>query len=308
MPAHNAGATIERAIDSVILQSYARFEILVVDDGSDDDTATRVARYDDQRLRLLRHRTNGGVATARNTALHAARGEYIALLDADDAWLPERLAKLLQVAQRAGPRFLVADDTMRCLEAGDQLIPWVSSFERQGVTVEGQSRDFDLRSYLRCKLDMHPLIPARALKQTHIKYTEGCRFGEDVELYCRLLITGMTLRVIAEPMYLYRVQGGSLSDAAGRLESMTGVWSRLLTIRKLSEESRQALLHEAAIAESLERYREFSTALKAGRYGEALRIAASHPAVVLRLIRGLRWAARYVRARWIAAGRGSNAH
>jgi succinoglycan biosynthesis protein ExoO len=291
----------------VLEQSHARLEILVVDDGSEDDTAARVGSYHDQRIRLLRHRLNRGVAAARNTALRAARGDYITLLDADDAWLPERLARLLTTAQHAGPRFLVADDTMRCLGKGDQLIPWVTSFERHGITFEAPFRDFDLVSYLDHKIDMHPLVPASALQQHRIRYTEGCTFGEDVELYCRLLLSGMALRVIPDPMYMYRVHGGSLSSQAGRAESMAGVWTRLLAIPGISETSRQALLQQVAMAEHLERYRGFSAALKEARYVEAARVAARHPSVLLRLIHGLRWAPRYIRARQIAVERRAKA-
>jgi succinoglycan biosynthesis protein ExoO len=307
MPAHNAGSTIERAIDSVIGQTYARFEILVVDDRSDDETATRVGNYDDPRIRLLKHRVNRGVAAARNTALRAARGDFITLLDADDAWLPERLARLLVTAQRAGPRFFVTDDTIRCLGKGDQLIPWVTSFERRGITFDGPFRDFDLESYLDHKIDMHPLVPARALQQYRIRYTEGCSFGEDVELYCRLLLSGLTLRVIPDALYMYRVHSGSLSTQAGRAESMVGVWSRLLSIPGISRESRLALSNQVARAEELERNRGFSAALKAARYVEAARLAARHPALLLRLIHALRWAPRYIRARQAAMERRAKA-
>lgn len=307
MPAHNAQSTIGRAIDSVMTQSYPRFEILVVDDGSDDDTAARVRSYRDQRIRLLRHRVNRGVAAARNTALRAARGEYIAVLDADDAWLPGRLEKLLSTALRAGPRYFVADDTMRCLRKGHALIPWVSAFERLGVAIKGEFRDFDLVSYLDSNIGLQPLVPARALEQHRIRYTEGCSFGEDIELCCRLFLSGMTLRVIPEPMYMYQVHDVSLSGAAGRLESMNGVWARLLAIPGISEESRQALFKRATQAEKRERYQGFSQALKAARYGEAVRVAMRHPSVLLRLIHGLRWAPRYIRARQTAIGRDSKA-
>lgn len=87
MPAFNAGRYIRPAIDSALAQTFADLEILVVDDGSTDDTAAIVARAvaKDPRVRLLRQ-PNGGVSVARNAALRVARGKYIALLDSDDVW------------------------------------------------------------------------------------------------------------------------------------------------------------------------------------------------------------------------------
>jgi GT2 family glycosyltransferase len=89
MPAFNAGRYISSAIDSALAQTFADLEVLVVDDGSTDDTADIVASAvaRDSRVRLLRQR-NGGVSVARNAALRVARGRYIALLDSDDVWLP----------------------------------------------------------------------------------------------------------------------------------------------------------------------------------------------------------------------------
>ncbi len=90
VPSYNRGYIIERAIDSVLAQSYDRLEVIVVDDGSTDDTRRRVEAYGEP-VRYL-HRANGGVSAARNTGLEAARGEFIALLDSDDAWMPWKLA------------------------------------------------------------------------------------------------------------------------------------------------------------------------------------------------------------------------
>lgn len=94
MPAYNAAATIARAIDSVLAQGEADWELLVVDDGSRDDTRAIVAGFAqrDARVHLLALERNRGVAGARNAGLDAARGRWIAFLDADDHWLPHKLA------------------------------------------------------------------------------------------------------------------------------------------------------------------------------------------------------------------------
>jgi glycosyltransferase involved in cell wall biosynthesis len=91
IPAWNAARTLPRAIDSVLAQTWARREIIVVDDGSADDSQAVLARYGD-RVRVV-SQANGGPSAARNRGLREARGQYVAFLDADDHWLPEKLER-----------------------------------------------------------------------------------------------------------------------------------------------------------------------------------------------------------------------
>jgi glycosyltransferase involved in cell wall biosynthesis len=94
IPAYNAVRTIERTLKSVQNQTYTNLEIIVVDDGSTDETPLLIQRLADldHRIKLLRN-ANGGVSSARNYGIRSARGEFIAPLDADDLWHPEKLAK-----------------------------------------------------------------------------------------------------------------------------------------------------------------------------------------------------------------------
>ena len=92
VPAYNAARTVGVAVDSVLAQSFGDLELLVIDDGSQDDTADVVAGRDDPRLRCIRTE-NGGVSMARNRGLDLARGSYVAFLDADDAWRPAKLER-----------------------------------------------------------------------------------------------------------------------------------------------------------------------------------------------------------------------
>jgi glycosyltransferase involved in cell wall biosynthesis len=90
IPTHNRASTLARALDSVLAQTLQPREIIVVDDGSEDDTATLLAR-DYPACRHL-HQPNQGVSSARNLGIAHVKGDWIALLDSDDAWLPEKLA------------------------------------------------------------------------------------------------------------------------------------------------------------------------------------------------------------------------
>lgn len=91
IPTYNYAHYIQRAIDSALAQTYANIEILVVDDGSTDNTLAILAQYGD-RIRVF-HQPNQGASVARNLGISKAEGEYIAFLDADDAYLPENIAK-----------------------------------------------------------------------------------------------------------------------------------------------------------------------------------------------------------------------
>jgi glycosyltransferase involved in cell wall biosynthesis len=126
IPAYNAAATLAATLDSVLAQTYPRIEIVVVDDGSRDGTPEVLARYA-PRVRGLRQ-ANGGLAAARNAGLAAARGEFIALLDADDLCEPERIGA--QVAFMAGRPDVVLSGTE------------FSCFDDNGVVAERHARQY----------------------------------------------------------------------------------------------------------------------------------------------------------------------
>ncbi len=104
IPAYNAEAFIAKTLASVLAQTYRRLEVLVVDDGSSDRTVGIVRQFSqqDSRIRLLQQ-SNAGVAAARNLAIEAAQGEFIAPVDADDIWYADNIAQQVQAMQRAEP-------------------------------------------------------------------------------------------------------------------------------------------------------------------------------------------------------------
>src|SRR5437016_10401011 len=89
IPSYNYGHFITDAIESALGQTYPHVEIIVVDDGSTDDTREQLAPYSERVCYI--HQENGGLSAARNTGIRAAKGEWIALLDADDVWHPRKL-------------------------------------------------------------------------------------------------------------------------------------------------------------------------------------------------------------------------
>ena len=111
IPMFNAEKYIREAVDSVLNQTVDDLEVLVVDDCSTDQSAQAVESIDDARIKLLRHEKNAGPAVARNTAFDAARGKYIACLDADDIFIPNALEILLNYADKADADVVSANGT-----------------------------------------------------------------------------------------------------------------------------------------------------------------------------------------------------
>jgi len=120
MPAYNAEAFIGQSVESVIDQSYDRWELIVVNDGSTDRTAEIVSKYPDPRIKLI-HQKNGGEASARNTALRNAQGEFLAFLDADDLFLPNHLELTVGYLQNNGQVDSVYSDGYYIDQDGNRL-------------------------------------------------------------------------------------------------------------------------------------------------------------------------------------------
>ncbi len=100
IPTHNRENTIKRAVDSVLCQTYANLEVIIVDDGSTDNTAKVIAEYDDNRIKLICQKEQGGANKARNIGIAHSRGEYIAFQDSDDEWLPNKLKVQIQLMEQ----------------------------------------------------------------------------------------------------------------------------------------------------------------------------------------------------------------
>src|SRR5258705_10332336 len=103
IPTYNRAECLRSAITNVLNQTFQDFEIVVVDDSSQDHTREVVNSLDDKRIKYIRHERNKGVAAARNTGVSNAKGDYIAFLDDDDEWFPEKLKKQCAVLEASSP-------------------------------------------------------------------------------------------------------------------------------------------------------------------------------------------------------------
>ena len=99
IPLYNKEKSIAQTLECVLNQTYKDFEVIVVDDGSKDNSAAIVAQFTDTRIHLIRQE-NGGVSAARNRGIEEAQGKYVAFLDADDVWLTDHLESLVNLIRQ----------------------------------------------------------------------------------------------------------------------------------------------------------------------------------------------------------------
>lgn len=127
IPTYNRAYILDRAVQSVLRQTHADFELLIVDDASKDETGAYVHGLADPRVKYIRHEVNHGQCVAINTGIAAARGEFVACLDSDDEWLPTALEKQLAVFRSSGPDLGVVYMYTASLAPDGSIVPEFSS-------------------------------------------------------------------------------------------------------------------------------------------------------------------------------------
>ena len=134
IPTYNRAGTLPRAIKSVFAQTFHDWELIVVDDASSDETPQLIRDLFDTRIKYLRHDCNRGPSGSRNVGIEAARGTYIAFLDSDDEWLPEKLAHDVQV-------YSSRDDDTGLVYSGELILGPQDAVERLPPTLHGRAYD-----------------------------------------------------------------------------------------------------------------------------------------------------------------------
>ncbi|MBF2073959.1 MAG: glycosyltransferase [Synechococcales cyanobacterium C42_A2020_086] len=199
IPTYNCARYLGEAIDSVLQQTHPAAELIVVDDGSTDETADVLQRYG-ERLQVIRQ-TNQGVAVARNQGIRQARGEWIAFLDADDYFLPDKLAAQMAIAAQHPRAGIVHSGWQRITATGEPLIT---------VKLWQQVPQLNLEGWLRWK----PVLPSAMLfRRAWLEQAGGFdpRFppAEDTELVLRLARMGCEAVWLPQVTVCYRQHGES---------------------------------------------------------------------------------------------------
>jgi len=287
MANYEAGPKLDPAMASVLGQTIADIEVLVCDDASGDDSLERIARFAaaDPRVRLIPAEANGGPAQARNRGLEAARGEWIAIVDADDILHPERFERLLAAARHFGAD-IVADDLLHFHEDGspsrlllgpEENLPFRVTIERWLSAGTDGSPPL---GYLK------PLI--RADRLAGIRYDTTLRIGEDFDLVLRLIHAGAEMWVVPEPFYLYRRHKSSISYRLSARDMQSMFDSHKALAARLGPLDTDAATAFAArgrqLADGLA-YEYLVEALKTRRPAAALSLLVCHPHHLARLWR-----------------------
>lgn len=231
MPSYNTANFIEESINSVLNQTHQNFELIIVDDCSTDNTDEVVAQIKDERIRYIKNEKNSGAAVSRNRALREAKGKWIAFLDSDDVWLPEKLEKQLAFMKENGYKF-----SYTAYEQIDE------SSQPLGVRVTGPRRVTKTGAYNYCwqgcltvmyDRDAIGLIQIADLKKNN-DYAMWLKVSEKADCY-----------LLGEKLAKYRIRRGSISRHSKTAlikhhyllykdgENKSAISSSILTVRNL---------------------------------------------------------------------------
>ncbi|MFT8710598.1 glycosyltransferase family 2 protein [Komagataeibacter rhaeticus] len=302
---YNAQAFIMRAIGSALEQTRPPLEIIVVDDCSTDGTPEILRRLErgHDSIRLLSTPRNGGPSLARNVGLDAAKGDWVAFLDADDAFAPDRLDVIMARAAQ-GDCDGVADDlayydaaagqvTGRAMGAGRVPLAPVSLRDYVGHNLSGgEGFDWGL---------LKPVFRREFLREHAIRYDPLVRHGEDFLLMVSFLLAGGRFCLTDHATYLYTQRQGSVSGRASGMSRTTIAYRDMHdTALALARDPRICddpvlvdLLHRrAAGLQRLDDSHFVSVALRAGAVGAIVRRIIRRPAFLPAMIRQVAMALR----------------
>ncbi len=208
MPAYNAGKYIGESIESVVRQTYPDWELLIVDDGSTDNTADVIKPYrlKDSRIKYF-YQENSKQGAAKNLAIKHSKGEYIAFLDADDLWLKDKLQISMETISHSACSLLFTD----CFIFDGAAPLNFSGVKTMGVGMavyEGRSALLSFLHYNKIP-NLTVVVKKEALLQAG-GFTNKI-VAEEYEMWLRLLANGAVFKSIASPLSCYRVHDESIT-------------------------------------------------------------------------------------------------
>jgi len=236
IPAYNSENTLARAIDSLLAQNYPAQEIIVVDDGSTDGTPDVVARYG-KKLRYIRQ-DNAGVSSARNHGVKAASGDWLAFLDADDWYYPDRLRLHAEwIQEDASLDFLTGDYEYRD-DAGKLLGTSMSQHDAGRMMLDKavnsarvvMDQAHEIQAYVADHFgDTHTLSVPRSIFLDLGGYPLGYKVCEDVHFLTRLVSRSRRIGVLCVPLGVYLIH----SSSATRLNPLAAQQENVRTLTDL---------------------------------------------------------------------------
>jgi len=212
VPVFNKAAYITRALDSIANQTFKDFEVIVVDDGSTDDSRARASAHPDSRIRVL-SQANAGPGAARNRGIADARGELLAFLDADDEWLPAYLSAGVRTFDEEGD---LATTTCGYIEfpSGLSTLPmWQQRGIIAGMQQVSPSTSPVLLSYMLAYMSPCSTLARADIVRNYGRFydKDGCRFGEDSILWLKVLLNER-VHFRVEPLACFHREASGLSS------------------------------------------------------------------------------------------------
>jgi len=287
--AHNVAPFIEEAIASALQQTGVRVEVLVMDDGSSDETGVIAERMGihDPRVRVFRNSASTGPAAARNRGIAQARGTWLAVLDGDDVMAPERCEQLLALAT-AIDADIVADNFERITIDGAPTgkTMFATADEPFSFCVDVAGFLDGNRALERCKVALgaiKPIIRHDFVARHGLTFPEKLMIGEDYQFLMNALLNDATFVVSSQPFYKYRVRPGSQSWRLrpGHVEQLieahrqSGVEARA----KRDPASQAASERYVNALERAARFVDLVEALKSRRISQGLAAVVRDPAI-----------------------------
>ena len=262
MPAYNASETIKQAIFSVLAQTYCNFELIVCNDASVDNTSDVLKNITDIRLRVINNETNMGPGLSRDSAIRVAKGKWLAFIDADDTWQPERLETLLKVTDLF-EKAMIFDDIIECHDTVKGMIPWRCLRGKFKFGCNGiDPKEVTIENYIsQNRLLIKPFVPLDFIRANNIHHSN--RFvNEDNEFFLKILIKGLKLIYVPKPMYNYRIRPGSLTTSAENSLMMKEIIKNAIIEVGFSPSIQKALDRKLFMIERYENYKPFVRELK----------------------------------------------
>ena len=202
IPLYNKKHTIRECIASVLSQSYQDFELLVIDDGSTDNSFQVVSEYSDNRIRIVQQ-SNGGVSSARNLGLKLAKSKYVALLDADDLWMPDYLEKM---------NSFIESYPFCALYGSRQYVVDGKGYKKLSDTLgQEQFYLFHKEEYFKYATDAilfhtSAVIVNKEIIQAHgLSFNTNLKTGEDLDFFFRIALKENTA-FLNEPLTVYNLE------------------------------------------------------------------------------------------------------
>ena len=230
IPTYNRWPLLGDAIDSVLGQSFPSFELVVVDDGSTDETPARLAKYG-ERLRVI-SQPNRGVSAARNRGVLAAQAPYVALLDSDDLWLPDKL--------RQQSEFMLADPEVGICQTNEL---WIRNGRRVNPKAKHSKPSGDIfrRSLELCLVSPSAVMIKKALLDEIGGFDESLPVCEDYDLWLRLSVDHK-VPLIASALVIKRGGHDQLSRSVWGMDRYRVIALQKLLRSGITGDKRQATL------------------------------------------------------------------